>query len=123
MYYKIIKNNIITMVGTANSATENATEITETEYNDLLEVIVNKPDDTLEYIYRLSVETNQYEPFERTHDETVDWYVGKVLGEEIHIDEVPEEYKEQVQSKLPKPEEPKYTLDEAAALIASEVSE
>lgn len=123
MYYKQVENGIILSIGTLEVANDSLTEITEIEYNNLLEVIVNKPDDTLEHIYRLSAERNQYEPFERTHDETVDWYVDKVLSEEMHIDEVPEAYKEEVQSKLPKPEEPKYTLDEAAALIASEVSE
>ena len=97
-------------------------EISKADYDNLLSVVKNKPDDTLEYIYRLSAETNQYEPFARTHEETVDWYVGKILNEEMTIDDVPETYKEEVKAKLPVPPEQKYTLDEAATIIAQEVS-
>ena len=122
MYYKQVENNIILSIGTLEVANDSLTEITETEYKSLLSVMANKPVDTLEYIYRLSAETNQYEPFTRTHDETVDWYVGKILNEEMTIDDVPETYKEEVKAKLPKPQEPKYTLDEAATIIAQEVS-
>jgi hypothetical protein len=101
MYYKQVENNIILSIGTLEVANDSLTEITETEYKSLLSVMANKPVDTLEYIYRLSAETNQYEPFTRTHDETVDWYVGKILNEEMIIDEVPETYREEVKAKLP----------------------
>lgn len=103
MYYKIIENNIITTIGTLSGVNESVTEITETEYNTLLSVMANKPVDTLEYIYRLSVETNQYEPFARTHEETVEWYVEKVVNGEMTINNVPETYREEVKAKLPKP--------------------
>lgn len=122
MYYKILENNIITTIGTLSRANDSVTEITETEYKSLLSVMANKPVDTLEYIYRLSAETNQYEPFTRTHEETVEWYVEKVTNEEMTIDDVPTEYKVEVEAKLPQPEPKKYTLDEAAAIIASEVA-
>lgn len=122
MYYKILENNIITTIGTLSRANDSVTEITETEYKSLLSVMANKPVDTLEYIYRLSAETNQYEPFARTHDETVDWYVEKVTNEEMTIDEVPTEYRAEVEAKLPQPEQPTYTLDEAATILAQEVS-
>ena len=123
MYYKIIENNIIKTIGTLNRANDSVTEITETEYNNLLSVMANKPVDTLENIYRLSAETNQYEPFARTHEETVDWYFQKVTSKEMTIDDVPTEYKAEVEAKLPQPEQPTYTLDEAATIIAQEVSE
>lgn len=122
MYYKRVENNIITTVGTLEVANDSLTEITEIEYNTLLSIMANKPVDTLEYIYRLSAETNQYEPFARTHEETVEWYVEKVTNEEMTIDEVPTEYKGEVEAKLPQPEQPTYTLDEAATILASEVS-
>ena len=123
MYYKQIENNIIILIGTSNRIdTETMIEISKADYDNLLSVVKNKPDDTLEYIYRLSAETNQYEPFARTHEETVDWYVGKILNEEMTIDDVPETYKEEVKAKLPVPPEQKYTLDEAATIIAQEVS-
>lgn len=122
MHYKIIENNIITTIGTLNRANDSVIEITETEYNTLLSVMANKPVDTLEYIYRLSAETNQYEPLARTHEETVEWYVEKVVNGEMTINDVPETYKEEVKAKLPKPPEQTYTLDEAATIIAQEVS-
>ncbi len=123
MYYKQIENNIIILIGTSNRInTETMIEISKADYDNLLSVVKNKPEDTLEYIYRLSAETNQYEPFARTHEETVDWYVGKILNEEMTIDDVPETYKEEVKAKLPVPPEQKYTLDEAATIIAQEVS-
>ena len=123
MYYKQIENNIIILIGTSNRIdTETMIEISKADYDSLLSAVKNKPDDTLEYIYRLSAETNQYEPFARTHEETVDWYVGKILNEEMTIDDVPETYREEVKAKLPVPPEQKYTLDEAATIIAQEVS-
>ena len=122
MHYKIIENNIITTIGTLSGVNDSVIEITETEYNTLLSVMANKPVDTLEYIYRLSAETNQYEPFARTHEETVEWYVEKVVNGEMTINDVPETYREEVKAKLPKPQEQKYTLDEVATLLANEVS-
>lgn len=101
MHYKIIENNIITTIGTLNRANDSVIEITETEYNTLLSVMANKPVDTLEYIYKLSAETNQYEPFSRTHEETVEWYVEKVVNGEMTINDVPETYREEVKAKLP----------------------
>lgn len=123
MYYKQIENNIIILIGTSNRIdTKTMIGISKADYDNLLSTVKNKPDDTLEYIYKLSAETNQYEQFSRTHEETVDWYVGKILNEEMTINDVPETYKEEVKAKLPVPPEQKYTLDEAATIIAQEVS-
>ena len=101
MYYKQTDNNIIIAIGISSVAGRNQIEISETEYNSLMGVIQNKPEDTLESIYRLSVETNQYEPFTLTRKETVDWYVQKVASEEMTLDEVPTEYKEEVEALIP----------------------
>ena len=38
------------------------------------------------------------------------------------IEEVPEDYRPEVEAKLPTPTEPTYTLDEAATILAQEVS-
>lgn len=123
MYYKQIENNIIILIGTSNRIdTKTMIEISKADYDNLLSAVKNKPEDTLEYIYKLSAETNQYEQFSRTHEEVVDWYVGKILNEEMTIDDVPETYREEVKAKLPKPQEQTYTLDEAATIIAQEVS-
>lgn len=122
MLYKYIENGIIAYIGESNKIPPNGVEITSEEKAQLEAVIALKPADTLESIYRLSAETEQYEPFARTHEETVAWYVEKVSGGEMTIEEVPEEYRAEVESKLPIPEEPTYTLDEAATILAQEVS-
>ena len=38
------------------------------------------------------------------------------------IEEVPEDYRAEVEAKLPTPTEPTYTLDEAATILAQEVN-
>ncbi len=100
MYFKNIENNVINAVGISKVVYEPCYEITETEYNTILSVMANKPVDTLEYIYRLSAETNQYEPFARTHEEIVEWYVEKVVNGEMTTNDVPETYRKEVKSKL-----------------------
>ena len=122
MFYKIVNDNIITMVGKWSVNPENGVEITEEEKARLESVIASKPADTLESVYRLSAEAEQYVACPRTHEETVDWYVQKVSGGEMTIEEVPEEYRIEVEAKLPTPTEPTYTLDEAATILAQEVS-
>ena len=112
MYYKIIDNNILTAIGTSSAIGNNQTEITAEEYNNILSVIANKPEDTLESIYRLSAETNQYEAFTRTHDETVEWYVQKVTSGEMPIDEVPEDYKAEVEAQIPTEPSNPYGIDD-----------
>ena len=77
MFYKIVENGYITMIGSPN-VPSNGVEITEEKHTELSNTIKARPQDTLEYIYRLSNETETYVPWERTHEETVDWYVEKV---------------------------------------------
>ena len=122
MLYKYIENGIIVYIGESNRIPSNGVEITPEEKAQLETVITSKPADTLESVYRLSSETEQYEPFSRTHEETVDWYVQAVSSGEMTIEEVPEEYRAEVETKLPTPTEPTYTLDEAATILAQEVS-
>ena len=121
MFYKIVENGYITMIGWPN-VPSNGEEITEEKYHSLITEMGNKPEDVLEAIYRLSNETETFVPCERTHEETVAWYVEKVSGGEMTLDEVPEDYKAEVEAKLPTPTEPTYTLDEAATILAQEVS-
>lgn len=122
MYYKQIENGIILSIGTLEVANDSLTEITETEYNNLLAIMEKAPQDGAEYGYHLSAETLQYEFYVKPRGEAVDWYVGKILNEEMTINDVPETYREEVKAKLPVPPEQKYTLDEAATIIAQEVS-
>ena len=122
MFYKIVENGYITMIGKSQRVPSNGEEITEAKHTELSNTIKVRPEDTLEAIYRLSNETETFVPCERTHEETVDWYVEKVSGGEMTLDEVPEDYKVEVEAKLPTPTEPTYTLDEAATILAQEVS-
>lgn len=122
MFYKMVENGYITMIGKSQRVPSNGEEITEARHTELSEKIKNKPQDTLEAVYRLSNETEEYVPCERTHSETVDWYVQAVSSGTMTIDEVPTEYQSEVESKLPTPTEPTYTLDEAATILAQEVS-
>ena len=107
MFYKIVENGYITMIGSPN-VPSNGVEITEANYIELSEKIKTKPEDTLEAVYRLSNETEEYVPCVRTHEETVDWYVEKVSGGEMTLEEVPEEYRAEVEAKLPTPEVDRY---------------
>ena len=123
MFYKIVENGYITMIGKTQRVPSNGEEITAEKHAELSNTIKARPQDTLESVYRLSNETETYVPCERTHEETVDWYVEKVSGGEMTLDEVPEEYRAEVEAKLPTPTEPTYTLDEAATILAQEVSQ
>ena len=122
MFYKMVENGYITMIGKSQRVPSNGEEITEAKHTELSNTIKTRPQDTLESVYRLSNEAETYVPCERTHEETVDWYVEKVSGGEMTLDEVPGEYRSEVEAKVPTPTEPTYTLDEAATILAQEVS-
>ena len=123
MIYKYIENGIIVYIGESNKIPTGCVEITAEEKAHLEEIIAAKPADTLESVYRLSAETERYVPCERTHDETVDWYVQAVSGGAMTIEDVPNDYTAEVEGRLQQPEEQKYTLDEAAEVLAQEVSQ
>lgn len=120
--YKQIENGVITTIGKSSVIPSNGTEITEEKYNQLMAVIQSKPEDTLETVYYLSAETEEYVSRDTTHDEKVNWYVSAVVSEQMSIDEVPEEFRAEVEAKQPQPEPTAHTLDEYANLLAQEVS-
>ena len=97
-------------------------EISKEECESLLVTIQNKPIDTFESVYELK-ESGMYEARERTHEEVIDWYVQIVLIGTITLEDVPEEYRSEVESLLT-PVEPEalYTLDEACEIITQEVA-
>ena len=105
MIYKYIENGIIVYIGESNRIPTGGVEITPEEKSQLEAVIASKPADTLESVYRLS-ESGQYATFARTHEETVAWYVEKVNSGEITIDEVPTDYKSEVEQLVTPSEEP-----------------
>lgn len=114
MLYKYIENGIIAYVGESNRIPTNGVEITEQKHTELSEKIKTKPADTLESVYRLSAETEQYEPFSRTHEETVAWYVENVNSGEMTLDEVPEDYRAEVEAQIqPEPSEFQQGYDQA----------
>ena len=86
-YYKHIDGDYIDYTGTGDGV---GIDISETEYNNILSIINNKPADTETHYYKLRADTLEYEMIER--DEPI---------------------------ILP---EPTYTLDEAATILAQEVS-
>lgn len=122
MFYKQIKNGAITLIGESPIVPYQAVQINEEKYNQLMALIRNHPSDTLETKYYLSAETETYVGRETTHEEKIDWYAAAVLSEEMTIDDVPEEFKEEVAARLPQPEVAAHTLDEYADLLAKEVS-
>lgn len=105
MLYKYIENGIIVYIGESNRIPAGGVEITPEEKAKLEAVIASKPAGTLESIYRLSAETEQYEPYPRTHEETVAWYAEQVNGGEMTLDEVPDDYLSEVEAQI-NPTEP-----------------
>ena len=89
-YYKHILNDILDYIGTGDGE---GIDITEKEYNEILNIIENKPADTYTHYYVLRASTLEYEAVEREEPITP-----------------------------PEPTEQLYTLDEAATILAQEVS-
>lgn len=100
-YYKVIQNDIITQIGSGQHPSTLFPQISEEDYNRLLEVMQNKPDDTLEQKYVLSAETENYKPIPTTHEDKVRWYFNAVTSEQITIEDIPEEFRSEVSAMLP----------------------
>lgn len=98
MFYKHIENGIITHIGESGIIRDPDVEISEEEYITIDQAIKDKPEDTLDLVYRMTAD-GQYEGQVRTHEETVEWYQMQVAGG-MSIEDVPEEYR----AILPTPE-------------------
>ena len=105
MLYKYIENGIIVYIGESNRVPSNGVKITQEEKAHIESVIASKPADTLESVYRLS-ESGQYVAFTRTHEETVAWYAEQVNSGEMTLEEVPTDYKSEVEQLVTPSEEP-----------------
>lgn len=70
MKYKQIEDNILVAIGESKAIGEGQIEMTEEEYNTILSVIQNKPEDTETIIYKLNAETLEYEPYDRPEEPT-----------------------------------------------------
>lgn len=100
MFYKVIENGVITSLHQSAAQPPNGEQITNEKYNEILTIIRSRPEDTLESVYKLMNASEQYEPFARTHEQTVDWYVGQVLSGQMEIDAVPADYKAEVWDRV-----------------------
>ena len=72
MKYKQIEDNILIAIGESKSIGNNQTEISETEYNNILSIIRSKPEDTENTIYLLNADTIQYEPYPRPEEPVIE---------------------------------------------------
>lgn len=70
MRYKQTEDNILIAIGESKVIGENQTEITEEEYNNILSVIRNKPEDTESIIYKLHADTLEYVAYDRPEEPT-----------------------------------------------------
>ena len=100
MFYKVIEDGVITSLHQSAAQPPNGEQITNEKYNEILATIRSRPEDTLESVYKLMNTSEQYEPFARTHEQTVDWYVAQVLGKQMEIEAVPADYKAEVWDKV-----------------------
>ena len=70
MKYKKIEDNILIAIGESKVIGEGQTEISVTEYNNILSVIANKPEDTETIIYKLHADTLEYVAYDRPEEPT-----------------------------------------------------
>ena len=63
MLYKHIEDGILTAIGDSSAIGENQTEITQAEYDSIMDIIRNKPEDTEEVVYKLNAETLTYDEY------------------------------------------------------------
>lgn len=132
-YYKVIVDGIITMIGSGSAVHESHTEITndvdpltgkeiegsaERKYKELLEIFNKRPEDTFESVYYLDAETETYLSRPRTHDEVIDWYVQIVSIGTVTLDEIPQEYRAEVEARMPISEEQQWVNDIIAEVLA-----
>ena len=84
MKYKQTDNNILVAIGESKTIGENQTEITSEEYNNILSVIANKPEDTETIIYKLHSDTLEYVAYDRPEEpviEPTDPVIDSIISE------------------------------------------
>ena len=70
MKYKQIEDNILVAIGDIKTIHEGLIEITSEEYNNILSIIQNKPEDTDTIIYKLHADTLEYVGYDRPEEPT-----------------------------------------------------
>ena len=106
------------MIGSGSAIHETQTEITAEDYNRLYALTQNVPVDTFESVYYLDAETETYLPRERTHEEIIEWYMQLVQFGTVKLEDVPEEYRAEVEAQMPVSEEEQWANE-----IMQEVAE
>lgn len=86
-YYKLIIDGYLVSVGTGTGGTE----ITESEYNDLLSIIHNRPTPTTGFDYKLKADTLEWElvelpPIEDDTDATESDYIDALQDLGVEVD-------------------------------------
>ena len=117
-YYKVIENGVITAFGCQPSEVNVQNPITPEEYDILMETYTNKPENTFESVYYLDAETEIYLSRERTEEEKVDWFVEVVSTGTVKLEDVPTEYRAEVEALMPVSEEEQWMNE-----VMEEVSE
>ena len=84
MKYKQIEDNILVAIGDSKVIGELCTEISENEFNNILSIIRNKPEDTETIIYKLHADTLEYVAYDRPEEPTpieTDPVVDSIISE------------------------------------------
>ena len=70
MKYKKIEENILIAIGESKAIGEGQAKITAEEYNNILSIIQNKPEDTETITYKLHADTLEYVAYDRPEEPT-----------------------------------------------------
>lgn len=70
MYYKSIEDNILIAVGTSSVVSAPNIGISKAEYDSILDIVRNKPEDTDAIIYKLHADTLEYVAYDRPEEPT-----------------------------------------------------
>ena len=84
MKYKQIEDNILIAIGESKAIGEGQAEITAEEYNNILSIIQNKPEDTESIIYKLHADTLEYVGYDRPEEpviEPTDPVIDSIISE------------------------------------------
>ena len=85
MYYKSIEDNILIAVGTSSVASAPNIEISRAEYDSILDIVRNKPEDTDTIIYKLHADTLEYVAYDRPEEpvpeEPTDPVIDSIISE------------------------------------------
>ena len=121
-YKQIDENGVVTLHG-CNAKPDLVPEediISYKKYEKLRAKFADAPENTFESVYYFDWETETYLPRERTHEEVIDWYVQIILIGTVTLDEIPQEYRAEVEARMPISEEQQWVNDIIAEVLADD---